>query len=112
MTPEFFLEPTPSAASLFKGPGPGLSSPPPEPCGPGGGRCPSSNYPPDRVIRPGPGWHQQNSPLHVPVVTDPLADPRNPADVVRRSREMCVYVYAHMALEWHTDEVLFFVLLS
>lgn len=46
MTPQCHLEPNPFPASLFKEPGLGLSSPPPGPSGAGGGRCPSSNYPP------------------------------------------------------------------
>lgn len=48
--------------------------------------------------------------LYIPVLTYPLAGPRNPTDVVHRSHDICVCVCVHhgthmghaWALEWHT----------
>lgn len=108
-TLQFCLEPTPSPASLFQGPGLGLSSPPPGPSEPGEGRVPAVITLLGRIIRPGPGWHQQNSPSYTFLYPETQG---TPTDVVYSSHETCVRARAcahtwrpqgyAWALEWHT----------
>lgn len=63
MAPQFFLEPTPSSAACQRA-RPGLSFPSPGHCGPGLGGVPAVITLLDRVIKPGSGRHQPNSPSY------------------------------------------------
>lgn len=89
MAPQFFLEPTPSSAACQRA-RPGLSFPSPGPCGPGLGGVPAVITLLDRVIRPGSGRHQPNSPSYTRMPTQP----RNPSNAVHHAHGVCV--------QWHT----------